>query len=394
MELNTIKTDRMTISLDGESKIRGNSARRVVQGLLERADIRIGGNRPWDLKVNDQRLFRRLLLHGSLGLGESYMDGWWECERIDELIGRLLKAKLNRRFFSPRELLDLLLARCMNMQCRSRAWIVGERHYDIGEDLYEAMLDKKMNYSCAYWRDAVDLDTAQVAKLDLVARKLHLEPGMKVLDIGCGWGGAARYMAENYGVEVTGVTISKNQAATARERCRGLPVEIRLEDYRSLSGRFDRIYSIGMFEHVGHKNYRIYMRIARNLLAKDGLFLLHTIGSGSSHKVVHTDPWIARYIFPCSMLPAAGQLLKSFRGLFLLEDWHNFGVDYDKTLMQWFRNFEAAWPSLSERYGERFYRMWKYYLLACAASFRVRHNQLWQLVLAPAGVQKGYESVR
>ncbi len=322
------------------------------------------------------------------------MDGWWECDRIDELIAKLLKADLHRSLYSPRELLDLLLAKCMNRQCRSRAWIVGERHYDIGDDLYEAMLDKRMNYSCAYWKDAADLDTAQDAKLELIARKLYLEPGMKVLDIGCGWGGAARYMAENYGVEVTGVTISKNQAATARERCRDLPVEIRLEDYRSLRGTFDRIYSIGMFEHVGYKNYRSYMRIVRDLLAKDGLFLLHTIGSGSSRKVVRMDPWVERYIFPCSVLPAAGQLLQSFGGVFLLEDWHNFGVDYDKTLMQWYRNFEAAWPRLAERYGERFYRMWKYYLLACAASFRVRYNQLWQLVLAPDGVETGYESVR
>jgi len=384
----------MPISLSGDAVVRRKPSSALVQALLNTADVRLGGNRPWDLQVKDQRLFRRLLWNGSLGLGESYMDGWWDCERIDELICRLLKADLHNRLFSPRELIDLLLARCLNMQCRSRAWIVGKRHYDIGEDLYQAMLDDKMIYSCAYWKDAADLDVAQNAKLDLIARKLHLEPGMKVLDIGCGWGGAARYLAEKYGVEVTGVTISKNQAATARERCRGLPVDIRLEDYRSLRGRFDRIYSIGMFEHVGYKNYRTYMQIVRGLLAKDGLFLLHTIGSGSSHKEVRTDPWIERYIFPCSMLPSAGQLLLSFGGIFLLEDWHNFGVDYDKTLMQWYRNFEAAWPELSEHYGERFYRMWKYYLLACAASFRVRHNQLWQLVLAPAGVEKGYESVR
>jgi cyclopropane-fatty-acyl-phospholipid synthase len=365
-----------------------------VQALLNRADVRLDGNRPWDLQVKDQRLFSRLLWNGSLGLGESYMDDWWDCERMDELICRLLKADLDSRLFSPRELIDLLLARCMNMQCRSRVWIVGERHYDIGEDLYRAMLDDKMIYSCAYWKDAADLDAAQDAKLDLIARKLHLERGMKVLDIGCGWGGAARYLAERYEVEVTGVTISKNQAATARERCKGLPVDIRLEDYRSLHGRFDRIYSVGMFEHVGYKNYKPYMLIVRDLLVKDGLFLLHTIGSGSSRKEVRNDPWIERYIFPCSMLPSADQLLQSFGGLFLLEDWHNFGVDYDKTLMQWYRNFEAAWPELAEGYGERFYRMWKYYLLACAASFRVRKNQLWQLVLAPAGVEKGYESVR
>jgi cyclopropane-fatty-acyl-phospholipid synthase len=393
--VNTIKSNDMALSLGGEvAAPRSSLAKTLLQRLLARADVRIDGDRPWDLKVKDPRLFWRLLLHGSLGLGESYMDGWWECQRIDELIRRLLKADLDRGLYSPREVIDLLLARCMNMQSRSRAWIVGERHYDIGDDLYRAMLDSTMSYSCAYWKDATDLDAAQEAKLDLIARKLRLSPGMRVLDIGCGWGGAARYLAERYSVTITGVTISNNQAATARERCHGLPVDIRLQDYREVRGKFDRIYSIGMFEHVGYKNHRPYMRIVRELLAEDGLFLLHTIGSGSSRKVVRTDPWMERYIFPGSTLPTGSQLVESFKDYFLLEDWHNFGVDYDKTLMQWYRNFEAAWPRLAGNYSERFYRMWKYYLLACAASFRARKSQLWQLVLAPAEAERGYESVR
>jgi cyclopropane-fatty-acyl-phospholipid synthase len=320
------------------------------------------------------------------------MDGWWDCDQIDELARRLVGADLNHIIRSPKELIDCLQARCMNRQCRSRAWLVGRHHYDIGDDLYRSMLDDKMLYSCAYWRDADDLDAAQEAKLELIAGKLRLQPGMKVLDIGCGWGGSAWYLARNHGVTVTGVTISKNQAAAASELCRGLPVDIRLEDYRNLTGRFDRIFSVGMFEHVGYKNHKPFMRIVRDLLGEDGIFLLHTIGS--NRKSVRTDPWIERYIFPGSTIPSPSQIATACEGLFILEDWHNFGVDYDKTLMQWHRNFEAAWPRLADRYNERFYRMWRYYLLSCAGSFRARKNQLWQLVLSPSGLKNGYQSVR
>lgn len=367
-------------------------SRNLLGRLLAQADVRLDGKRPWDLQVKNEQVYRRLLCHGSLGLGESYMDGWWDCERLDELIYKLIKADINHKTWSPKEVIDCLRARFINPQSCSRAWRVGRRHYDIGDDIYRSMLDSKMIYSCGYWRDAVDLDSAQEAKLDLIARKLRLKPGMKVLDIGCGWGGTARYLAQNYGAEVTGVTISKNQVTMARESCRGLPVEIRLADYRTLSGRFDRILSVGMFEHVGYKNYRSYMRLVRDLLTEEGLFLLHTIGN--DRKEIRTDPWIERYIFPNSMLPSAGQLAISFEGLFLLEDWHSFGADYDRTLMAWYRNFETGWPQLADRYHERFSRMWKYYLLSCAGSFRARKNQLWQLVLSPPGMESGYESVR
>jgi cyclopropane-fatty-acyl-phospholipid synthase len=382
----------MFVPLFGETHTIDNPARNILEGLLSRADVRLDGSRPWDIGTNNPRLYRRLLCHGALGLGESYMDGWWDCEQIDELVRRLLESGLNRRMLSPKELIDYLEAKCMNKQCGSRAWLVGRHHYDIGDDLYRCMLDDNMLYSCAYWKEADDLNAAQEAKLELIAKKLLLQEGMRVLDIGCGWGGAARYLARHYGVTVTGVTISKNQAAAAAELCRGLPVDIRLEDYRNLTGKFDRIFSVGMFEHVGYKNYKSYMRIVRDLLVEDGLFLLHTIGN--DRKAVRTDPWIERYIFPGSMLPAEEQLVNSFKGIFLLEDWHNFGIDYDTTLMHWYRKFEAAWPQLADRYGKRFYRMWKYYLLSCAGSFRARKNQLWQLVLSPTGVKNGYVSIR
>jgi cyclopropane-fatty-acyl-phospholipid synthase len=280
--------------------------------LMTRAGIVIGGSAPWDIQVNDPRMFRRVLAQGSLGAGESYMDGWWDCARLDEMMRRVFEARVDVELPSLRQLLAGLTARLFNPQTPRRSFKVGEQHYDIGDDLYQRMLDWRMIYSCAYWRKAQDLDAAQEAKLDLVCRKLGLERGMRVLDIGCGWGGAAQFAAERYGVDVTGITVSHNQAESARERCRGLPVRILLEDYRSVRGRFDRIYSLGMFEHVGVRNYRAYFDTVRRLLTDDGLFLLHTIGCNAS--VSANDPWVERYIFPNSMLPSMAQITHAADG--------------------------------------------------------------------------------
>jgi cyclopropane-fatty-acyl-phospholipid synthase len=320
------------------------------------------------------------------------MDGWWDCEQLDEMMTRILAAGLSDRVRARVTILDAARAILFNLQSRRRAFTIGEKHYDIGNDLYERMLDRRMIYSCGYWKDARTLDEAQEAKLDLSARKLGLEPGMKVLDIGCGWGGAARFIAERYGCEVVGVTVSREQVEYAQARRGDLPVEIRLQDYRDVGEKFDRILSIGMFEHVGAKNYDTFMQTARRLLSDDGLFLLHTIGGNRS--VIQGDPWIARYIFPNSMLPSARQITTAAEGRFVLEDWHNFGPYYDTTLLHWAKNFDRAWPDLREAYGDRFYRMWKFYLLTCAAGFRVRNIQLWQVVLSPSGVPGGYQSVR
>ncbi len=362
-----------------------------LEEILVCRDIHPGGNRPWDIQIHDRRFARRVLTEGSLGLGESYMDGWWDCERLDEFFYRILRDKLDCTI-TCRNILAAIRARLLNPQKVSRAFQIGEHHYDIGNDLYQAMLDPAMIYSCGYWKEADTLTQAQEAKMDLVCRKLHLERGMRVLDIGCGWGGMARYAAEHYGVSVVGITVSKEQAALARERCKGLDVEIRLEDYRSLDDRFDRILSLGMFEHVGYKNYRTFMRVARKNLQDDGIFLLHTIGSRYSSR--STDPWIAKYIFPNSQIPSAAQITAAAEPDWIIEDWHNFGADYDTTLMAWFANFDRAWPRLKDRYGQRFYRMWKYYLLACAGSFRARKNHLWQIVFMPDGMPGGYLAPR
>jgi cyclopropane-fatty-acyl-phospholipid synthase len=249
------------------------------------------------------------------------------------------------------------------------------------------MLDRRMIYSCGYWKDASTLDEAQEAKLDLACRKLGLEPGMRLLDIGCGWGGMAKFAAERYGVSVVGITVSREQAEYARKLCAGLPIEIQVEDYHAHQGEYDRIVSIGMFEHVGHRNYHTYFRTARRLLKPDGLFLLHTIGGNVS--LTRTDPWIEKYIFPNGMIPSPRQITHAIERMFVIEDWHNFGADYDTTLMAWLANFERAWPQLKATYDERFHRMWRYYLMISAATFRTRSDQLFQLLLSPTGIGGG-----
>lgn len=363
--------------------------------LLRLADVQLNGERAWDIQVHDEAFYRRILAEGSMGLGESYMDGLWDSARLDELFNRLLRADLDEKvkgWFKFRLLADLFKRYLFNAQSSRRAFQVGEQHYDTGNDLFEAMLDSSMSYSCGYWEHAENLEQAQRHKLEMICRKLQLKPGERLLEVGCGWGGLMRYAAQNYGVEVVGVTVSREQRKLALERCEGLPVTVELKDYRDMSGCFDKAVSVGMFEHVGQKNYRTYFETVGRLLKDDGLFLLHTIGSHKTVKAV--DPWIERYIFPNGRLPSAREMTRSLEGLFLIEDWHNFGQDYDRTLMAWWENFDRAWPTLESRYGKRFYRMWKYYLHSCAGFFRSRQGQLWQLVLSKRRYPKTYRSVR
>lgn len=363
-----------------------------IEKLLEGSDIQLNGSRPWDIRVHDPRFYGRILAEGTMGLGESYMDGWWDSEAIDEFIDRALQHRIKDKLRpTPRLLFNAVVSHVMNRQNKVRSRKVGEAHYDLGNDLYAAMLDTRMVYTCGYWKNATTLDEAQEAKLDLVCRKIGLKAGDRVLDIGCGWGSFAKFAAEKYGASVVGVTISKEQAELARESCKGLDVEIRLQDYRDVNEPFDHIISLGMFEHVGYKNYREYFKVAHRCLKDGGLFLLHTIGGLRS--VTTVDPWIEKYIFANSMLPSVAQIGKAIEGLFVMEDWHNFSADYDKTLMEWYKNVEAHWPKLSAHYNERFHRMWRFYLLLCAAGFRARYNQLWQIVLSKNGVRGGYERV-
>ncbi|HEY5658645.1 MAG TPA: cyclopropane fatty acyl phospholipid synthase [Myxococcota bacterium] len=364
--------------------MRERSAEALIRELFEAAGVRIGGASRHDLQVKSRRFYTRVLAEGNLGLGETYMDGLWDSPAPDEMLERLLQSGLyDRAHAGPREIALFVSARVRNRQKQRRAFEVGRRHYDIGNDLFEAMLDSRMIYSCAYWRNAHDLEEAQLAKLDLVCRKIGLKPGMKVLDLGCGWGGFARHAAEAYGAEVTGLTVSREQAELAAQRCRGLPVEIRLEDYRAARGRYDAVISLGMLEHVGPKNYRSCMQVSHRCLAPHGIALIQTICGNRSERYV--DPWMNRYIFPNGVIPSLEQIAGAMQGLFVLEDVHNFGPYYDRTLMAWHDNLRSAWPRLAERYDERFRRMWNYYLLSCAAAFRTRYQQLVQLVLTRSG---------
>jgi cyclopropane-fatty-acyl-phospholipid synthase len=368
---------------------------KIIEELLAHADVRINGNRPWDIQVRDARLYRRVLTQWSLGLGEAYMDGDWDCEQRAELFHRLMRTDIESRAVGTAKLrlaLETLRHSLLNLQSQGRAFEVGEKHYDAGNDVFERMLDSRMIYSCAYWERAADLEQAQLDKLEMICRKLQLQPGETVLDIGCGWGGLARFAAERFGVRVVGVTVSKEQLALAQQRCAGLPVELKLQDYRDLDGQFDKIVSVGMFEHVGPKNYGVYFDTVRRLLKPGGLFLLHTIGIDVTSP--RTDPWIDRYIFPNGKLPSAVEIARAVEGRFLIEDWHNFGPDYDRTLMAWHANFERAWPQLKDRYPQRFQRMFRYYLLCCAGFFRSRQGQLWQVVLAGRERREAYRSVR
>jgi cyclopropane-fatty-acyl-phospholipid synthase len=371
----------------------------LVRQVLERADIRVDGARPWDMRVHDARLYRRTLTDWSLGIGESYMDGDWDCERLDEFFDRVLRSDIEAHPVGLAKLklaLSLLPYRLGNHQRRERAFVVGEHHYDWGNELFERMLDARMVYSCAYWERASTLDEAQQDKLEMICRKLQLQRGQTLLDIGCGWGALARHAAEQHGVSVTGITVSREQQAHAQRVCAGLPVQIRLQDYRDVAGRFDRIASVGMFEHVGPRNYGVYFEEAQHMLAPDGLFLLHTIGLDRS--LARTDPWIEKYIFPGGKLPSAREVAAAFEPWFVLEDWHNFGPDYDRTLMCWQHRLESAWPELQARdpvrYSERMRRMWRYYLLMSAGMFRSRQGQLWQLVLTRRERSPVYRSVR
>jgi cyclopropane-fatty-acyl-phospholipid synthase len=377
-----------------------NGIEGTIRALLSSAGVNANGQGDADIQVKHPDFYKRVLREGALGFGEAYMDGWWEVKKLDELCYKLLHASLEEKIKNMKYFVHYLEAMLINSGKKSKAFEVGEKHYDLGNTLFQKMLDKRMAYSCGYWKDAKNLDEAQEAKLSLICRKLNLEPGMKVLDIGCGWGSFVRYAAENYDVEVIGITVSREQVEYATADCKGLNVTIRLMDYRDLNNKdllgkdmlFDRIVSVGMFEHVGYKNYSTFMNTVHGLLKENGLFLLHTIGSNKS--VVASDPWSNKYIFPNSHVPSIKQIGGAIENLFVMEDWHSFGAYYDKTLMAWFENFDSNWDELKSDYDERFYRMWKYYLLSAAGSFRARNVQLWQVVLSKNGVPQGYQAVR
>jgi cyclopropane-fatty-acyl-phospholipid synthase len=367
--------------------------REIVEETFAAAGVRINGSRPWDIQVHNEDFYPRVIAELSMGLGESYMDGWWDCERIDLAFERIYRQDLQTRKVTWAKRLHYLQARLYNMQRRSRAFQVGEKHYDAGNDLYRIMLGERMVYSSGYYgRGATTLEEAEEHKLQLICEKLGLQAGDRILDVGCGWGAFAKYAVENHGVEVVGITVSKEQIALASQLCAGLPIEFRLQDYREIEGSFDHVVSIGMVGHVGYRNYRTLMEVVHRALKDEGLFLIHTMGANRS--TTAADPWIHKYIFPNGMAPSIQQLGAAIEELFVMEDWHNFSTDYHRTAMSWVDNLQQHWDEIKSRYDERFYRMWKYYLVCFAAAFAARTLQTWDIVLSKQGARPQYTAVR
>ncbi|QSH39457.1 cyclopropane fatty acyl phospholipid synthase [Candidatus Kaiserbacteria bacterium] len=352
-----------------------------IVSSLDASGITVGGYGKHDIHICDERTYKAIL-RGTLGMGEAYMNGWWYANDIDAFVSHAVKSMFGRSLSATNLVKFALLSQIRNAQRVARAFAVAEEHYDLHPEIYSAMLDERMTYTCGYYgRGAKTLDQAQFDKLDLVCEKLGLKPGDRVLDIGCGFGSFAEFAAKNYDVNVTGATVSEGQLVVAKQRTQGLPVQYLLQDYRKLDGeQFDHIVSIGMFEAVGYKNYVEFMKVADRMLKPGGTFLLHTIGMATSETC--GDPWFDKYIFPNGMMPSLAQITKAIEGRFIVEDWHSFGEDYDTTLMEWWKNFNRAWrsESFTQEYDERFYRMWKLYLRGSAGLFRARHLQLWQFV--------------
>ena len=361
-----------------------NNSESLARSVLESVGIEIGGAKSHDIQVQDSSFFSRVLRDGALGFGESYVDGCWDSSALDETLTRLARADIDSVMGNSWHAIPRALkARLFNSQSATKARYVGGHRCEIGNTLFASMLDEKMIYSCADWRDSDDLDAAQEAKFDLVCRKIGLREGMSVLDLGCGWGSFAKFAAERYGARVKGVTASKQQVELARYRCAGLPVEILLQDDRNVTGTYDAVISLGFLEHVGAKNYRRHVELAENCVAPNGIAFVHAIGGNRSWNAA--APWTHKYMFPNAALPSITQLGRAIEGNFVLEDVHNVGPDYDRTLMAWDENFRSAWPDLQTGYDDRFYRMWRYYLCMSAAGFRTRQLQLYQLVLTRTG---------
>jgi len=373
---------------------------RRVRESLEKLGLEVGGGAPHDPQVHDKRFFQRIVSQGSLGLGESYMDGWWSCAQLDEFFFRLLRADLGQKARRPwREALAALRAKILNMQSPRRASRVANVHYDLSAEFFQTFLDQRMVYSCAYWKAADSLEQAQEDKLDLICRKLRLSSHDRLLDIGCGWGSFLKYACERHRCESVGVTISGPQASYARRDCAGLSITILECDYREIGsrhqGRFSKIVSIGMFEHVGPKNYRSFMRVVDDMLTDDGVFVLQTIGD--NYSCLRCEPWLDKYIFPNGVAPSVEQIGKAIEGLFVMEDWHNFGPDYYRTLMSWYRNFKDRYPSLNfdpPMGRDKFFRMWEYFFASFGSAFKARHLQLWQMILSKRASPSVYLAAR
>lgn len=356
----------------------------LLTNWLEDAGIHVNGPASHDIRVHDKRFYWRTLAHGSLGFGEAFMDGWWSCEDLEEMVFRLIRSEVRRRAYRhPGAVALEWLNRIRNDQNRRRSLRAPRRHYDFDNEMFQAFLGRYMNYSCGYYAGTGDLDEAQILKMDIICRKLDLQPGEHLLDVGGGWGEFALYAAKHYGVHVTSVNISEEQMRFARRRCAGYDVDVVRSDYRDIAGQYDKVAAIAMFPHVGHRNHRTFMQAMYRALKPGGTFLIESTMNTAT--TTAGDPWIDRYIFPGLLMPSGSQICAAMEGLFVIEDLHNFGPHYVKTLRAWNANFQNAWGRFAARHDERVRRMFEYFFLISAALFRARTMEYWHLVLTRQG---------
>jgi cyclopropane-fatty-acyl-phospholipid synthase len=344
------------------------------------------------IRIHDSRVERRLLFRPGLAVGEAYTDGSLMIEEgtLRDLLDILLKSRekaiptgawgaLLRAFKAVRFYPEII-----NGINRSRRNV--QHHYDLGNELYRLFLDRDMQYSCAYFRQpGLSLDEAQFEKKEHLARKLMLQPGMHVLDIGSGWGGLALHLARHYGVRVTGITLSREQLEVSVRRAAEMDLSDRLtfqlRDYRETGGQYDRIVSVGMFEHIGQPYFREFFQHVFGLLAEDGIAVLHTIGRMNPPEPIGI--WIRRQIFPGAYLPALSELAPILEKLgFLLTDLENWRLHYAETLRRWDERFQQNRREIAALYDEKFCRMWEFYLQSCERAFQHQRLCVFQLQLA------------
>ena len=339
------------------------------------------------LTISDQKLLRRMLINPDMAFGEGYMSQGLTLEK-DDLDGFFHLVLKNRNkgggwiFQSSRALRHLVRSTLLRNPI-GRAQENVAHHYDLSAELYDIFLDEDRQYSCAYFAQPdMSLEDAQIAKKRHIARKLCLTPGMRVLDIGCGWGGMALTLAQEFDVHVTGVTLSQEQHALANERVRtaGLSdkVDIRLQDYRHVTEQFDRIVSVGMFEHVGPRNYTEYFAHLDRLMGSDGAALIHTIANNGPPQI--TSPWIAKYIFPGGHIPSMREIAPHYEKTSLhLTDVEVWRLHYAETLKHWHERFMAQEAEVNSLYDDTFVRMWRYYLKASEHTFRAGRQVVYQM---------------
>lgn len=354
--------------------------------LWDGEDLVVGDEPQVVLRFHSEKAFGAMLSRGFAGFGESYMAGDIAVEGdLQELLRLGIAAHVDsgRMSLADKARLFLSCLKCRNTASQAARNIAC--HYDRGNDLYQLYLDRTMTYSCAYFKDERDsLEQAQLNKYEHICRKLMLEPDESLLDLGCGWGGMLIYAAQHHGIRGLGNTISQNQYAYADQKSRSLGlnhrIDVALMDYRDLSGSFDKVVSIGMFEHVGKKFIPAFMQRISRILKKGGLGLLHTIGRDATASV---DPWINRYIFPGGYLAPLAEIIDhmSSAGLMVL-DIENLRMHYARTLDLWAENFDRNAENAKAMFGEPFVRMWRLFLHASAANFKFGGNRLYQILFS------------